>query len=61
MKRTIQGLSRKEIDTFHREGYLVVDKALAEADLQPVIEGGVVAFYGPGERGPIDADRGAEF
>lgn len=38
MPRTIQGLSRKEIDTFHREGYLVVDKALAEADLQPVIE-----------------------
>lgn len=31
-------LSREQIDTFHREGYLVVEDFFTDADLQPVID-----------------------
>ena len=38
MPRSTKGLTGEEIDTFHRQGYLVVDDLIAESDLQPVID-----------------------
>ena len=38
MLRTVQGLAEEEIETFHREGYLVVENLFSVSDLQPVID-----------------------
>jgi ectoine hydroxylase-related dioxygenase (phytanoyl-CoA dioxygenase family) len=38
MAQTKRELNQKQIDTFHRQGYVVIDDLLAPADLQPVID-----------------------
>jgi len=37
-EQAVRGLGPSQIDTFHREGYLVLDELLSDDDLQPAID-----------------------